>query len=298
MMRGTVLGTERMEGPFDGTWTCDIHTAQLTSFATTFLQPPELFLARRLESEPVLQALLRATDHCPRCRRRAGGAEDRAVGLSLAAPGETLPEVSIRVTCTHRPGGHWECSYQAKVKRKILLLGDVSSEKTDLVRPAVFDELSDAWRDFTGAKVMTRHETVRPDDRTLGFHVVFTLWDIAGHRFLNKKLLRGYFYGARAILAVCDFAKDRSVEELGHWLSVAERILGKREIVIVARGRQVPNPLPVAEARLRELSAKHHAVVVTIPPGDVHRLEHVFQALGAQTVRDVFGTERYAPMYA
>lgn len=288
---------EGMEGSFGGAWTCEFHDAQLASFATTFLNPPHLFLARRADAEPVLRAILRATDSCPQCRRHASRVEDRQVGLSSVPSGETSPDVFVRVNCTHHPGGRWECSYHADVKRKVLLLGDVSARKTELLRHAVYDGLADVWRDSLGAKVMTRHESMALEDRSVGFHVVFVLYDIAGHRLANKDLLRGYFRGARSILAICDLARDRSVEELGYWLSVAEWILGKRSVVIVARGRTALDPLPISESRLRELAAKHEAVVVTIPPGESHRLEHMFHGLGAEVVHEVFGTERSPPMY-
>ncbi len=287
-----------MEGSLGGGWVCDLHQAQLGSFGMSFLNPPELFVARRTEAEPVLRALLQATDDCPRCRRRAGPVEERQVGLVSGQPGEPLPAVAVRLTCTHRSGGPWECTYHADVKRKLLLLGDVTSRKTEFVRPAVNDMIGDPWRDSLGAKVMTRHETVALEEQTLNFHIVFTMWDIAGRRFGNKEQLAAYFRGARGVLAVCDLTQDRSVEELTYWLAVAARLLRKTNVVILAQGRRRPDPLPIAEARLRELAAKHRAILVTIPPGDVHRLEHVFQALGADTIRDVFGTHGLPPLYA
>ena len=288
---------ERMEGSFGGGWTCDLHQAQLTSFAAAYLNPPDLFWARRPGAEPILHAILRATDGCTRCRRKPGDVEDRQVGFTSGMPGEPAGDVVVRLQCTHRSGGPWECTYHADVKRKILLLGDATTRKTEIVRPAVNDMLSDDWRDSLGAKVMTRHETVELEDGSLGFHLVFTLWDIAGRRFGNKEQLAAYLRGGRDILAVCDLAQDRSVEELGYWLSVAERLLGKTNVVILAQGRRQPDPLPIAEARLREMSSKHRALVVAIPPGDSHRLEHIFRGIAEEAVREIFGMTWHPPMY-
>ncbi len=285
-----------MEGPITAGWTCDLHEAQLASFAAGYLNPPELVLARRPEADSTLRAILRATDACPRCRRRAG-VEERDVRLSSGTSEEPAPDVVVRLHCTHRTGGPWECTYRADVKRKLLLLGDASSRKTQLVRPAVNDMIPDAYRDSLGAKVMTRHETVEQEDGHLGFHLVFTIWDIAGRRFEDKELLAAHLRGARAVVAVCDLAQDRSVEELGYWLSVASRVLGKKTAVILAQSRRAPDPLPIAEARLRETATKHGAIVVLVPPGDVHRIEHIFQGLAEEAIRDVFGMTWHAPMY-
>lgn len=286
-----------MEGPIVAEWACGRHEAQFASFAATFLNPPDLFLARRDAAEPVLQAILRATDDCPHCRRRGTPVQERWVGLASPGSAEAESGVLVRAICTHREGGHWECSYNAQVKRKLLLLGDASARKAELVHPVVFDPMDPIWREKLGAKIMTRHETVSLPEQGVDFHVVFTLWDIAGGRFENKERLRTYFRGARNVLAVCDLSDDRSVEELQYWLAVARRLLGKPTVVIAARGRTTPDPLPINEARLHSLSAGHQAVVVTLPPGDSHRLEHVFQGLGIDTIRDVFGAEWHPPMY-
>ncbi len=99
------------------------------------------------------------------------------------------------------------------------------------------------------------------------------------------------------VLAVCDLSQERSVEELGYWLVVAERILGKPNVVIVAQGRRQPDPLPIAEARLREISAKHRALVIVVPPGDLHRLEHIFRGLSQEAIRTAFPTDSHPRMY-
>ena len=286
-----------MEGGFGELAACVAHETQLASFAASFFSPPELFLERRPEAEPVLRAILRATEDCPLCRRKADRAGMRRIVLSSDAAPATPSDIVVRLTCTHKHGGPWDCAYRADVKRKILLLGDASARKTELVRPAVFDFVPDGYRDSLGAKVMTRHETVNLETQGVAFHIVFTVWGIAGSRFGTKGLLADYFRGPRAVLAVCDLSHARSVEELGYWLSVATRILGKTRVVIVAKERTAPDPLPIAEARLKEIVRNHHATLVMVPSRDSHTLEHVFRGIGEDTIRDVFGAEGHPRIY-
>ena len=238
-----------MEGRSGASLACDLHSSDLLHFSLAYLRPAALALERRAEAEPVLDRILRSVDACPECRRRIEGRGPRRLTLSSAGAGE-WPEVLVRLTCSRSRDGPWQCSYAGDVKRKVLLLGDVSAAKTDLVRPLVYDEVADAARDILGAKVMARHETVSVPDDVVDFHVVFTVWDIAGHRFTDKKRMRAYFRGAKAVLAVCDLSKERSVQELGYWLSVANRVLGKVTTVIVAKGREAP---PMLDADTDEI---------------------------------------------
>ncbi|HYM39851.1 MAG TPA: hypothetical protein VEY12_06880, partial [Thermoplasmata archaeon] len=156
----------------------------------------------------------------------------------------------------------------------------------------------DTNREHLGAKVRTRHETAEVSDSGADVHLVFTVWDIAGRRFYNKRQLRAYCRGAKTILAACDLSETRSVEELGYWLSVATRILGKVTVVILARDRPAADPLPIAEARLAETARTFGAIVLHVPRGDRRRMEHLFHGLGAETVRDVFGLPWRPGMFA
>ncbi len=286
-----------MEGPLVASAVCSVHGAELASFTRAFLQPPELALERRAQGEPVLARILRAVDACPKCRHRLGRAGPERIELSSIA-GPELPDVAVRLVCTRAGNGPWRCAYHADVKRKILLLGDASVDKSAMIRPLVYDEIPDVYRDLLGAKVMTRHETVLAPGQGVDFHVVFSVWDIHGHRFYDKRRMREFFRGAKAVLAVCDLAVGRSVEELGYWLTVAERTLGKVSMVVAARERAAPDPLPISEARLREAIGVHRAALVTLPRKDTHNLEHVFHGLGEETVRDVFGTKWRLGSYA
>ncbi len=285
-----------MEGPLGAALLCDRHAFELTQFSHVYLQPVALTFERREEGQPLLDRILRSLEGCPQCRRRGGGRAPNRI--TLTSPGEEGSGVLVRLTCTHADGGPWQCSYDGNVKRKLLLLGDASAEKTDLVRPLVYDAISDACRESVGAKVMTHHETVSLPEDAADFHVVFTVWDIAGHRFTDKRRMRAYFHGARAVMAVCDLSRERTVHELGYWLSVADRVLGKHATIVLARRRETPDALAISEARLREVVQLYRATLVLLPPKDGHPVEHVFHALGEDAIREVFGAGWRTRMYA
>lgn len=286
-----------MEGPAAAPFACDLHLGELVDFSHSFLQPPELALERRSEGETVLGRILRAIEDCPRCQHREGRDGPSRIDLSSAGT-DAWPEVQVRVTCTHPAGGAWTCTYHADIKRKLLLLGDVSARKTELLRAAVNDAIPDAFRDALGAKILTRHETVRFPGDGVDIHVVFSVWDVAGHRFGDKAPLKAYFRGAKAILAVCDLAHERSVHELDYWLAISKRMLGNVKPLIAVRERSIPDPLPIAEARLAELAQTYGATVLRVTPADAHRIEHLFHGLGDRTIRDVFGQRWRNGMFA
>lgn len=289
--------TENVEGFFDPSAACSFHFGEMASFSETYLNPPSRSLERRVQAEPVLRRILRSMEDCPPCRRLLGPeALPRIRVSSRRSPGSS-PEIAVHVICTRGEQGHWVCEYEADVKRKVLLLGDASAKKNEVVRAAVYDEYDDSWRDSLGAKVMTRHETVIVPEQVVSFHIVFTVWDIAGRRFANKNLLGDYFRGAKAIVAVCDLDENRSMEELGYWLAVARRGLGKHPLVIVARARKQADPLPINEARLKELMETHHAEVLLTPREGSATIEHLFHSLGEDTIRDVFGTRWWVSIY-
>lgn len=286
-----------MEGAFGTDGFCGAHGAELAAFQTAYLPSVRAAFQRRPEAVPVLQEILGAADGCPECRRRTrpGGARRILLPVQSADP---LPDAFLQVRCTRSGDGSWICTYEAGIKRKALLLGDASARKTDLVRPAVHDAVSDAARDALGAKVMSRHQTVRVDEEGVDVHVTFSVWDVTGHRIPDKRKLRAYFRGASTVLAVCDLAEDRSVQDLDYWLAVAERILGTPQKMILARVAESSDPLGIAEARLADVAKTHEAVVVRAPPDGGHLMEHVFEGLGAEAIREVFGTHWRPKMYA
>lgn len=286
-----------MEGHPDLNSLCDVHLRELAAYSSVFLQPPQCALERRGEGEQVLRRILRIIEDCPRCRQRLAGDIPSRFDVA-AAPADPWSDVRVRVTCVHEPGGAWTCTYHADVKRKVLLLGDRSARKVELVRGVAYDPLPDGYRDIVGAKILTRHETVTGSDDGVDVHVVFTVWDVVGRRFTSKRPLRAFFRGAKAVLAVCDLAEIRSVEELGYWLSLSERILGGVAPVILVRERSSPDPLPIAEARLAEFAQTFGATVIAIPGDGGHRVEHLFQALGEATARDVWGAKWRSRMFA
>ncbi len=286
-----------MEGPFGADGFCGLHHAQLAGFQASYLPTFRVAFERRPEAVPVLQAILQAADDCPECRRRFGPGSAHRI-LLPAGTTDAWPDAFLQVSCTRSGSGPWACTYEASVKRKALLLGDASSGKTDLVRSAVYDEVSDAARDALGAKVMSRHQTVRPEGEGVDFHVTFSVWDVTGHRIADKRRLRAYFQGAATVLAACDLSEETSVRELGYWLTVAERILGRPTEIIVAQEPEAPDPSGIAEARLAGLAREHRAVVVRVPRKDPHVMEHVFEGLGVDAIREVFGTQWHPRMYA
>ncbi len=287
-----------MEELLGGEWVCDVHGAQLAAFSADYLGSARDALSRRREGELALRSMLASTDNCPQCRRRKGEGIPRRVTLSSPPSPDLWPGAFLRITCRRGADGFWSCTYEAGVKRKVLLLGDASTHKEELVRPAVFDEVPDAVRDLLGAKVLSRHETVPVPEEGLPFHVTFSVWDITGHRIGEKRRIRSYFRGARNVIAVADLASEKSVEELEYWLAVAERILGTTSSLVVAKESASPDPAGIAEARLADVARRHRAAVLRVPPGDAHRVQHVFGEIGKAVIQEVFGTSWWPRMYA
>lgn len=100
----------------------------------------------------------------------------------------------------------------AKIKTKIVLLGDVSVGKTSLAHRFQKDEMPQNVTSTLGAQFIT--VTIEENDQELQFDI----WDTAGQeRF--KSLGALYYKKARGAIVVFDITNEKSLARAKEWIS-------------------------------------------------------------------------------
>jgi len=109
---------------------------------------------------------------------------------------------------------------------KICLLGDGAVGKTSLVRRYVFDVFDDKYLMSFGTKVSKK--SLKLGDAT----VDIMIWDILGQRSYES-LHAAYYKGATGALAVCDFTRPDTMNNLKLWLGSFRAVVGDMPVIIL-----------------------------------------------------------------
>src|SRR2546427_11565351 len=91
-----------------------------------------------------------------------------------------------------------------RMKVKVCLIGEAAVGKTSLIRRLVLDNFDDKYIQTLGTKVSKKELASPSPDGTGDLKIDMTNWEIMGQKGFRQLLQQAYFYGARAILAVCD----------------------------------------------------------------------------------------------
>lgn len=109
---------------------------------------------------------------------------------------------------------------------KICLLGDGAVGKTSLVRRYVYDVFDDKYLKSFGTKVSKK--SLKFDDASIDLMI----WDILGQRS-HESLHAAYYKGATGALAVCDFTRPETMDNLKLWLGSFRAVVGSMPIIIL-----------------------------------------------------------------
>jgi len=109
---------------------------------------------------------------------------------------------------------------------KLCLLGDGAVGKTSLVRRYVFDVFDDKYLMSFGTKVSKK--TVKTGDAEIDIMI----WDILGQK-IQEALHAAYYRGAAGALAVCDFTRPDTMENLKFWLESFRSVVGNMPVIIL-----------------------------------------------------------------
>lgn len=126
------------------------------------------------------------------------------------------------------------------IKKKVVLLGDMSVGKTSLVRRYVQDIFDDAYIATIGTKVTKKVLTISHHGETKVLQLM--IWDVLGqHGYTGVQ--RGSMRNAQAAILVCDITNPTSLHNLmTYWLPLIYEWSWNIPIFVVANKDDLPDP--------------------------------------------------------
>lgn len=109
------------------------------------------------------------------------------------------------------------CMEKKELVAKVCLYGEVAVGKTSLIRRFVFDQYDDKYLATIGTKVSKKVVSIRVPRKKLKVNLTMMVWDIMGQIWFRKLIEEAYFYGADAMIGVCDITRKQTLTDLRMW---------------------------------------------------------------------------------
>ncbi len=166
-------------------------------------------------------------------------------------------------------------------KLKVCLVGNPAVGKTSLVRRYVLNSFDDRYLTTLGTKV-SKKEMDFTNGNGGPVHVDIMIWDIMGQPGFRELLKDAYFYEAKGVLAVADFTRKETLEDLAKWIKAVEGVAGKVPVVVAINKtdlvEQAQFDADAARAMAESFDAK---LFLTSAKSGVH-VEDAFRELGTR----------------
>lgn len=138
-------------------------------------------------------------------------------------------------------------------KFKICLVGGAAVGKTSLIRRFVFNSFDDRYIATLGAKVTKKEVSVGTENPT---RVLLLIWDIMGVKGFRDLLKEAYFHGAQGVIAVCDFTKKPTLDELPNWVDSVYMVSGEIPTSIVANKKDLVDSFDMDEKAVSAVASR------------------------------------------
>lgn len=170
-----------------------------------------------------------------------------------------------------------------KLKRKVCLVGEAGTGKTELIRRFVQDAFDDRYITTVGAKVSLKLVEVSTPggNRVL---VEMTVWDILGQKGFRDLLKEAFFYAAKGILAVCDLTRKQTLEELDGWIEGVFSIMGEVPVVFLVNDTGKGGAPQVTAADMQQAAQAYDAPFYFTSTAIGDNVERAFQDLADRIV--------------
>lgn len=137
---------------------------------------------------------------------------------------------------------------------KITLCGPGGVGKTSLARVFTGNKFNAHERITVGIQHFFRKYTF-PDGREVNIAV----WDLGGeHRF--HFLAPAFLRGAKGVIYVFDITREETFAEIGNWLSIVEKVLGKVPSALVGNKKDLEE-FRIVPREIAEKFAKEHGFI-------------------------------------
>lgn len=166
-------------------------------------------------------------------------------------------------------------------KSKVCLVGGSAVGKTSLIRRFVLETFDDRYLATLGTKVTKKTLEIIPASRNSPVKMDMIIWDIMGQKGFRSLLQEAYFYGAHAIIAVCDISRKSTFKELDDWINSTFKVVGEVPVVVIGNKADLA-PGEVSKDELDEYARKRNskAFLTSAKTGDT--VEGAFAYLATQ----------------
>src|SRR5207253_5757753 len=134
-----------------------------------------------------------------------------------------------------------------RLKSKICLVGEKAVGKTSLVRRYVMNMFDEQYITTIGTRVSKKEVQVSLPAQDLHLQVDMMIWDIMGEKGFRELLKDAYFYGANGILAVADFTRRRTLDDLDDWIDGVEPLISKGPVRSIDNNAIRTSTAPIIE---------------------------------------------------
>jgi len=167
-------------------------------------------------------------------------------------------------------------SADARVLKKICILGDFAVGKTSMIRRYVLDEFDDRYITTLGTKITKK--TLNVDDRSLTFQI----WDIVGNVKFSK--IQGQYYqGSDGAFIIFDVTRKDTFENVTKWADMFLQVAEKAKLAIIANKVDLASTFDY-KAGMKAVAEKYNALTFETSAKTGASVEPAFSALGKRVL--------------
>ena len=135
------------------------------------------------------------------------------------------------------------------MKAKICVVGEKSSEKSEVLSPFVLDNFDDKYIQTMGTAVSKKRLSVKDPGGSGQMELNLTVWNILYNRGYRELMKEAYFYGARGALCVVDGTRKSGLDVIDDWASGLFEVNGNiaMAILVNTKGKSRDNVVEETE---------------------------------------------------
>src|SRR5207247_3541521 len=120
--------------------------------------------------------------------------------------------------------------------------------------------------------------------QTCALPIYMMIWDIMGEKGFRELLKDAYFYGANGILAVADFTRRRTLDDLDDWIDGVEPLIGKVPVLIVVNKADLTASAQFVERDVAQFAKAYGSDFLLTSAKTGGRVESAFARLSSLVV--------------